>query len=95
MTRYEPNVYNLEKGVKYQFWGRNVTFSAVGRGREGEKKKSKLVSPIYGVPSVEILRAKNENSSTQRGLRVGIKNKGFHRGFKQGVWEIKCFGFMK
>ena len=26
---------------------------------------------------------------------MGIKNRGFHRGFKQGIMEIKGFGFRK
>ena len=53
--------------------------------REGErkkKKKIKLLSSIYGVPSVGIHRAKNESSSTRRGLCVGTENMGFHQGFK-------------
>ena len=46
------------------------------------KKKFKLLSSIYGVLSVKIHRAKNESSSTRRGLRVGAENMGFCLGFK-------------
>ena len=75
--------------------------------REGEKKeiksqnfsfqfeKSKLIFSIHGVSLVGIHRAKNESSSTRRGLSVGTENTRFHRGFKQGVQEIKGFGFRK
>ena len=59
------------------------------------KKKSKLLSLIYKVPSIGIRRAKNESSSTRRGLRMSTKNTGLHQGFKRGVWEIKCFEFRK
>ena len=52
-------------------------------------------STIYGYRLVGIRRAKNERSSTRRGLHVGTKNTGFRRGFKQGVTEIKGFGFRK
>ena len=49
--------------------------------KEGEKERehSNLLSPIPGVLSVGIRRAKSESSSTRRGLRVGTKNEGFHR----------------
>ena len=40
-----------------------------------------LLSSIYGVSTVGIRRAKNESSSTRRGLRVRPKNKGFRRDF--------------
>ena len=65
------------------------------REREGEKKKSKLLSSIYGVSSVGIFRAKNESSSTRQGLRMGTENMGFRQGFKRGFREIKDFEFMK
>ena len=54
--------------------------------KEGEKERehSNLLSPIPGVLSVEIRRAKSESSSTRRGLRVGTKNEGFHRRSKKG-----------
>ena len=51
------------------------------KGRE-KKELSRLLSSIYGVPSVGIYRAKNESSSTRRGLRVDTESTGFHRGFK-------------
>ena len=65
------------------------------RERRREKKQSKLLSSIHGVPSVGICRAKNESSFTRRGLRVDTENTGFRRGFKRGVREIKGFGFRK
>ena len=58
-------------------------------------RESKFPSAISRVSSVEICRAKNESSSTRRGLHVDTKNTGFHRGFKRGVREIKSFGFRK
>ena len=45
------------------------------KGRGGEF--SKLISSIYGVPSIGIYRTKNESSSTRRGLHVGTENTGF------------------
>ena len=42
----------------------------------------KLLSLIHRVSIVRIRRAKNESSSTRRGLRVSTKNTGFHREFK-------------
>ena len=46
--------------------------------RERErKKKSKLLSSTYGVSSVGIFRAKNESSSTRRGLRMGTETRDF------------------
>ena len=64
--------------------------------REGEKiKKFKLLSLIYGIPSVRIRQAKYESSSTRRGLRVGTKNVGFRLGSNRGVREIKGFGSRK
>ena len=73
-------------------------FCWFGRERKGEKKemrnkKFKLLSSIHRVPSVGIRRAKNESSSTRRGLHVGTENTRFHRGFKRGVREIKGFRF--
>ena len=44
---------------------------------EGEKQKSKFLSSIYGVPSVEIRRAKNKSSSTRRKLLVGTEIQDF------------------
>ena len=73
----------------FKIWknGLNISFGAEmlhfmllvvrERGREKEKEKSKLISPIYGVPLVEIRRVKNKSSSIQRGLRAGTKNTGF------------------
>ena len=60
-----------------------------------EKKKFKLLSSIYRVPSIEICQLKNKSSYTQRGLRVGTKNTRLHLGFKRGIREIKGFGFRK
>ena len=54
-----------------------------------------LLSSIHRVLLVGIRRAKNESSSTRRGLCVGTENIGFRRGFKRGVREIKSFGFKK
>ena len=45
--------------------------------------------------STEFCRVKNKSSSHRRGLCVGTKNTGFHRGSKRGVREIKGFGFGK
>ena len=39
---------------------------------------SSLLSSIYVVSTVGIRWAKNESSSTRRGLRVSTKNTGFH-----------------
>ena len=66
------------------------------RGEERERERElQLLSTIYEDRLVEIRRAKNESSSTRRGLRMDIGNTGFHRGFKKRVWEIKDFGFRK
>ena len=59
------------------FGQKRVDFLLVKNVRE-RKKKSKLLSSIYGIPSVGIRRAKSESSSTRIGLRVGTKNEGFH-----------------
>ena len=67
----------------------------LGFSRKREREKTKLFSSIYGVSSVGIRWAKNESSSTQRGLNVGTKNTGFRQGFKRGVREIKGVGFWK
>ena len=64
------------------------------RGEEREREL-KLLSTIYGDRLVGIRRAKNESSSTRRELLVGTENTGFRQGFKQGVREIKGFGFRK
>ena len=63
---------------KIIFGQKRIDFLLVKNVREREKKKSKLLSSIYGIPSVGISRAKSESSSTRRGLRVGTKNEGFH-----------------
>ena len=60
-----------------------------------ESKLSKLLSTIYEDQFVGICQTKNENSSTQRELHVGTEIMGFRRRFKQGVREIKAFGFRK
>ena len=52
------------------------------REREREEKIKPSLSSIYRVSSIGIRRAKNESSSTRRGLCVGTENMGFHRGFK-------------
>ena len=90
---------SLRLKLKVSYWkGKRVDF-LLGKKtveREEEKiKKPKLLFSIYGVPSVEIRQAKNESSSTRRGLRVGTENTGFHLGFKRGVREIKGFEFRK
>ena len=46
---------------------------------------------IHGVLIVGIRWAKNESSSTRRGLRVSTKNTGFHREFKYEVRKILSF----
>ena len=51
-----------------------------------------LLSLIYGVLTIEIRRAMNESSSTQRELRVSTKNTGFRREFKLKVQKILIFG---
>ena len=67
-----------------------------GKERERERERElKLLSTIYRDRLVGIRWGKNESSSTRRGLRVRTENIGFRRGFKQGVREIKGFGFMK
>ena len=65
------------------------------KGREKKNQKSKLLFSIHGVPLVGIRWAKNENSSTRRGLCVGTENIGFRRGFKLGIRETKSFWFKK
>ena len=65
------------------------------RGREKKNQKSKFLSSIHGVPLVGIRWAKNKNSSTRQGLRVGTENTGFQRRFKLGIREIKSFWFKK
>ena len=61
--------------------------------KDGEKEieHSNLLSPILGVPSVEIRRAKSESSSTRRGIRVGTKKKIFHRRSKGGDFRKSKF----
>ena len=60
--------------------------------REGEKrKKLKLLSSIYGVPSVGIRRVKNESSSTRRWLHVSTKKEGFHLRSKGGDFRKSKF----
>ena len=66
--------------------------------REEKREKGRelqLLPTIYEDRLVGICQAKNESSSTRRGIHMGIENTGFHRGFKQGVQEIKCFRFRK
>ena len=71
-------------------------FLVLSKSERREKEESQeLPSKIYGVPSVEVHRAKNESLSHRQGLCVGIENEGFHRGSNQGVWEVKCFLFRK
>ena len=74
-----------------------ISFFLLEREREKgrESELSKLLSMIYKDRLVGIHRAKNESSSTRRVLRVGTKITGFRRRFKQGVQEIKGFGFRK
>ena len=87
---------DVSHSLKFK-WGtwekREITVSAGGGGlereresKEGEKERehSNLLSLIPGVLSVGIHRAKSESSSTQQGLRVGTKKKGFHRRSKGG-----------
>ena len=80
VARREPLIQRIKGEKKNSHLGEDLLFSyfsSVERGREGEKKKrkkkSKLLSSIYGVPSVLICWAKNESSSTRRGLRVGYR----------------------
>ena len=86
------------KGKKSYWRGEIANFLLEKKNslRQGEKRnKSKLLFSIYGVPSIGIRRAKNKSSSTRQGLRVGNENMGFRGGFKQGIREIKDFGFKK
>ena len=62
------------------------------REREREEERTKLLSVIYGVSLVRVHRAKSESSSTQRGLRVGIKNVGFCQRFEGGFGKSKISG---
>ena len=43
---------------------------------------SNLLSQIHGNLTVGIRRDKHEKCSTQRGLRVGTRNTGFHQEFR-------------
>ena len=65
------------------------------KGKGERRERLQLLSTIYEDQLVGIRRAKNESSSTRRGLRVGTENMKFLRGFKQGVLEIKGFRFRK
>ena len=66
-----------------------IYIGAEGSGRERERLSvrefflfflfSSLLFLIHGVLIVGIRRAKNESSSTRRGLRLSTKNMGFHR----------------
>ena len=52
-----------------------------------------LLSSILGVSPVEVFRAKSESSSTQCGICVGTKKKGFHRRSKGGDFRnLNFFG---
>ena len=85
MARHEPRIQSIKGKQKISFGKGSpifLNFERRERGREKKKKNQNLLSSIYGVPSVGIRWAKNENSSTQRGLRVGTENTGFRRGFK-------------
>ena len=68
---------------KIRFEGENC-FPIGEKTLEREMEKLQLLSTIYGDQLVGIRRAKNEISSTQRGLRVGTKNVGFHQRSKGG-----------
>ena len=48
-----------------------------GGGGGGGERELQLLSTIYGDRVVRIIWAKNESSSTQRGLRVGTGNQRF------------------
>ena len=61
------------------------------RERGGEKKKSNLLSTIHEVLSVGIGRAKNQSSSSRRGLHMSMKNEGFHRRSKERDFEKSKF----
>ena len=65
MWAMSPNLkIKLRKG---DFRGKRSHFPGFSSKREREKEKEeiKLLSLIYGVPSVGIHRAKNESSSTR------------------------------
>ena len=81
-------------GQAFKLWIRLDKRDLVVESKKGEKiENSKLLFSIYGVPSVGIRRAKNESSSSRRGLREGTKKKGFQRrskgkGFgKSNFWD--------
>ena len=94
----------MSHSLKFK-WGtwekREITLSAGGKNvresKEGEKERehSNLLSPILGVLSVGILRAKSKSSSTRRGLRVGTKNEGFHRKSKGGDFRKSKFSGLR
>ena len=70
----------INKVKRMGFGQKELTLGWFGHERERErkkKKKSKLLSSIYGVSPIEIRWAKNESSSTRRGLRMGTENTGF------------------
>ena len=79
VARCEPRIQSI-KGKKKR--KKLIFFLVRTREREGEKKKIKLFSTIYGVPSIGIRQDKNESPSTRRGLSVGTEKTGFHLGFK-------------
>ena len=62
--------------------------------RERRKKggESKLLSTIYGVPSIGIRWANNESSSHRRGLRVGTESARFRRGPNEEFGKSKVSG---
>ena len=99
MWRDVSHILKTSDKLKGEMKENERSFSFLLFKQEREKWRgselSKLISTIYGDRLVRIRRAKNESSSTRRGLRVGTKNTGFRRGLKQGVWEIKGFGFRK
>ena len=79
MWAMSPNLrIKLKKRLKSD-WGqkmRRIYAEEKTLEREGGRELQHL-STIYGDRLVGIRRAKNESSSTRRGLRVGIENTGF------------------
>ena len=80
------------KIIFFFFFAENNTFVArkkkkeIIESKEGEKEReSNILLMIHGVPLVGIRRAKNQSSSSRPRLRMGTKNEGFHRRFKEGV----------
>ena len=77
-----------------RIWERGSPFSELCMREEKEREKKEIQTSLFDLWS-SFGRAKNESSSTRRGLRMGIENTGFRRGLKQGVQKIKGFGFRK